>query len=85
MIYLGKDRPELRPDTTSFNTVLDTLAKSLENDREERAEALLEKMEELSESDASLNCRPNEVVRRGFIVPSMHRSVLFQSCYSDRI
>ena len=65
MIYLGKYRPELRPDTTSFNTVLDTLAKSLESDRELRAEALLEKMEVLSEADPTLNCRPNEVVRRG--------------------
>lgn len=62
MIKLSRERPELGPDTTSFNTVIDTLAKSKERDREQRAEALLEKMEELSSTDRRLNCQPDQVV-----------------------
>ena len=63
MIKLSKERPDLGPDTTSFNTVIDTLAKSKEQDREQRAEALLEKMQELSSIDRSLKCQPDHVVR----------------------
>lgn len=62
MISLSEDRAEIRPDTTSFNTVIDTLAKSKENDREQRAEALLEKMQQLSSKNKSLDCRPDQVV-----------------------
>jgi hypothetical protein len=62
MISICKDRPELKPDTTSFNTVLDTLAKSKERDCEKRAESLLERMQELACNDPSLNCRPDQVV-----------------------
>ena len=63
MIKLSKERPDIGPDTTSFNTVIDTLAKSKERDREQRAEALLEKMQELSSNDRSLKCQPDHVVR----------------------
>ena len=62
MITLCKDRPELKPDTTSFNTVIDTLSKSKEKYCEKRAEALLEQMEEICNNDPSLNCRPDQVV-----------------------
>lgn len=74
MIHLGSDRPELRPDTTSFNTVLDTLAKSREKDCEQRAEALLEKMEELSAGSSMFDCMPNELV-------SLIESCLIYSCH----
>ncbi len=66
MISLSKERPELRPDTTSFNTIIDTLAKSKESNREQRAELLLEKMQELSSSENGLNCRPDQMVRSRF-------------------
>jgi len=81
MISLGKERPELRPDTTSFNTVLDTLAKSLEYDREQRAEALLERMETLSENDPSMNCRPNEVVSSILMYESCVFDVIHPICF----
>jgi hypothetical protein len=56
---------ELQPDTTSFNTAMDTLAKSREEDSERRAEALLEKMDSLSSRNDSLSksCRPDQMVR----------------------
>ena len=62
MITLCKDRPELKPDTTSFNSLIDTLSKSKERDCEKRAEALLEKMQDLAENDSSFDCRPDQVV-----------------------
>ena len=62
MVGLCVDRPELQPDRTSFNTVIDTLAKSRESDRERRAEDLLEQMEELSSGELALDCSPDQVV-----------------------
>jgi hypothetical protein len=67
MLSLCDDRPELKPDTTSFNTVLDTLAKSKERDCESRAESLLEEMQELACKDPSFDCRPDHVVSPPFI------------------
>ena len=60
----GKGWRELKPETISFNTVIDTLAKSKERDTELRAEALLERMEELSLTSDELksSCRPDQVV-----------------------
>ena len=56
-------RIEMQPDTTSFNTVIDALAKSRESKVESRAERLLERMEALS-SDGGLgiSCKPDQVV-----------------------
>lgn len=62
MVKVYKDRPELKPGTTSFNTVIDTLAKSKEHGREQRAENLLEQMEELDRIDESICCTPDHVV-----------------------
>jgi hypothetical protein len=64
MINLKRERQELQPDTTSFNTVLDTLAKSSEADYERRAEELLETMQELStdNDEPGLPCKPDQVV-----------------------
>lgn len=62
MIKLSSDRPELAPDTRSFNIVFDALAKSRENNCEKRAEALLEEMEELSSGVDALKCKPDQVV-----------------------
>lgn len=51
------------PDTTSFNTVIHTLAKSREQNSENRAEALLELMNEMSTSNDALRdiCKPDQV------------------------
>eukprot|EP00980_Cylindrotheca_fusiformis_P011892 scaffold2830_cov131-Cylindrotheca_fusiformis.AAC.13 len=56
-------RSEVMPDTTSFNTVIHTLAKGKERNRENRAEALLELMNELSSdgSPCGIRCRPDQV------------------------
>lgn len=65
MIALYKTgRHEITPDTTSFNTVIHTLAKSRERDSENRAEGILELMNQLSSSDENLKdiCKPDEVV-----------------------
>jgi hypothetical protein len=64
MINLKRAGQELQPDTTSFNTVLDALAKSSEGDCERRAEELLETMQELSSDDdeLGLSCKPDQVV-----------------------
>jgi pentatricopeptide repeat protein len=66
-------RTELQPDTTSFNTVLDALAKSKEENVEHRAEALLRKMEDLASLNASLSstCRPDHVVRTSSVPQNM--------------
>lgn len=56
-------RKEVMPDTTSFNTIIHTLAKSKERNRENRAEALLELMNELSEKPGA-KCKPDQVVSR---------------------
>lgn len=64
MINMSKDRQELAPDRRSFNIVFDALAKSRERDCEHRAEALLEKMEDLSKSDPGLRCKPDQVVSK---------------------
>ena len=57
-------RKEMQPNTTSFNTVIDALARSGERGSEYRAEDLLERMEELSNRHADLkdSCKPNHVV-----------------------
>jgi len=62
-LYNG-GRSELRPETASFNSVIDALVKSQEPAREKRAEALLEQMDELSLEDEMLSecCRPNQQV-----------------------
>lgn len=54
-------RTELAPDTVSFNTVIDTLARSGLRDAQRRAEMLLERMDVLSSSDAhvSFPCEPD--------------------------
>jgi hypothetical protein len=64
MINSKRAGQELQPDTTSFNTVLDTLAKSSEGDCERRAEELLETMQKLSSDDEELgpSCKPDQVV-----------------------
>jgi hypothetical protein len=60
-------RKEMQPNTTSFNTVIDALARSGERGSEYRAEVLLERMEELSNRHAELKdtCKPNHVVSLG--------------------
>jgi hypothetical protein len=53
---------ELKPNTTSFNTVIDALARSREKGSEQKAEALLEHMDELSTTVEELRnyCQPDE-------------------------
>ena len=77
-------RTQLQPNTTSFNTVMDALAKSKEEEAEHRAEGWLQKMENLSSMDESLSmiCKPDEVVRsivKRFILSCMriNRAHLF--------
>ena len=62
MIQMYPQRPELKPDTRSFNTVIDCLAKSKEANCEGRAETLLERMDDLNLADPTLKCRPDQVV-----------------------
>jgi hypothetical protein len=73
---------ELMPDTTSFNTVMHTLAKSKEKNRESRAEALLELMNQLSSEDNDLGakCKPDQVVSQdGLCGHSTSLKVIFVS------
>jgi hypothetical protein len=88
MISLCKKdgRKELIPDTTSFNTVIHTLAKSKEKNREIRAEALLELMNQLSSegSDLGSKCKPDQVVSQdGLCGHSTPLRVFF--CLSDHL
>jgi PPR repeat family len=56
-------RPELRPSTVSYNTVLDCLSQSKDRDSAVKAERLLEYMDEQSNRDDDLwhdSCRPDE-------------------------
>lgn len=50
---------ELHPDTISFNIMLDALAYSRDYQAPSKAEALLERMNELSKTGA--NCKPDIV------------------------
>ena len=54
-------RTELQPNATSFNTVINTLARSKERKREQKAESLLEWMESLSATHPELRdvCAPD--------------------------
>lgn len=56
-------RHDVAPDTVSFNTVIDTLAKSRIKGCERRAESLLEHMDELSSAHEHLRerCKPDHV------------------------
>jgi hypothetical protein len=58
-------RKELCPDTRSFNTVIDALARSRDSGSSRRAEALLERMEELATTHKELAdvCHPDVMVR----------------------
>jgi pentatricopeptide repeat protein len=51
-------RPEIKPNTVSFNIVLNALAQGRERNSGARAEALLQKMEQLDAQD--LKCSPDE-------------------------
>lgn len=52
-------RTELQPDTVSFNSVFDTLARSGQRGAQRRAEALLERMEDLSKGETCFPCEPD--------------------------
>jgi hypothetical protein len=58
-------RKELCPDTRSFNTVIDALARSRDSGSARRAEALLERMEDLATTHKDLAevCHPDVMVR----------------------
>ena len=49
-LCLQHGRFQVQPDTTSFNTVIDALARGRERGRERRAEALLQRMDDLDNS-----------------------------------
>ena len=56
-------RVELQPNTTSFNCVIDCLAHSNERGREQRAEAVLHRMNALKDVDPELYdvCKPDQL------------------------
>jgi hypothetical protein len=56
----GTTEPNLQPDIISYNSVLTALAKDREPGSTEQAEALLERMETLSESGKT-HVRPNKI------------------------
>jgi len=65
----GERRPDMVPDTNSFNIVLNALAQGKERNSEIRAESLFERMESLSSSGGSgsdedglaFDCQPDEL------------------------
>jgi hypothetical protein len=63
-LYFSAGRSELQMNTTTYNTVIDALAKSNERGSERRAEQLLEHMDHLSTTVDELRhtCHPDKVV-----------------------
>ena len=61
---LEEGRRNIAPNTISFNIVINALAKNHESGSEERAESLLEKMDEISKQYIELRsrCKPDVVV-----------------------
>ena len=62
----GERRPDMAPDTNSFNIVLNALAQGRESNSEIRAENLFERMETLSSSSSAedgfaFDCQPDEI------------------------
>jgi len=64
----GERRPDMVPDTNSFNIVLNALAQGKERNSEIRAETLFERMESLSSSGSgsdedglAFDCQPDEI------------------------
>ena len=81
-LCLQHGRLQVQPDTTSFNTVIDALARGRERGRERRAEALLQRMDDLDNTLVKLrsyNGKTDTTKKTGVSSPSGE----FVSCKPD--
>ena len=86
----SEGRTELMPDTVSFNTVIDALARSGSHGAPQRAEVLLQRMDDLSKGDAKFPCEPDtrsfNIVINGWAKVSYYMWILNMSrCYNQSL